>query len=167
MEEELSLGTKLYYSITALVYLGGVLGLIAIVFVFVKGGIWTFDNIYQTTSLIMAGLLLLIVPFSLILLIPKKTREFGGAGFYTASYILSFMLWFWSLIVAKILAGTVWLLIGLFFAGIGVIPIAIIATLIEGNWVFVVSSIVTIIIIWILRFIGLFFLDPKENSNAV
>lgn len=146
-------------------YLFGLLGVISVFLVFIRSATFLDDYIHPIITAISAFGLFIIIPISLILLIFKKTRVWGGFGFLIYSLILGFHLWFWCLILAKVFAGTLWLIIGLFFAGIGIIPIALIATAIASEWSLVIGIVLTAIVIFVCRTIGFAFLDVKDVPN--
>src|SRR5438046_9731864 len=50
------------------------------------------------------------------------------------SYVFGATLWVWSLLLTYTLWGGFWLFIGLFMAGVGVVPLAMIATFFKGMW---------------------------------
>lgn len=99
--------------------------------------LWLFQK-----SLIISGLIapigsvaLSICVFILLpMMIFKKTRAVSGTGFIISSYVFGFGLWFFSSAITILFAGIWWLVIGIIFAGIGVVPIAIIACIIKGQW---------------------------------
>jgi hypothetical protein len=79
--------------------------------------------------------LIVVLPVTLILLFARRTRRLGAKGLlYTGGVIFGNALSL-SIVTTVNLAGVLWLIIGLLFAGIGVIPIAFVAALIRSEWV--------------------------------
>jgi hypothetical protein len=137
-------------------------GAIAFLLVLFKGGNWFLENVYPTTSFILVCATLIILIPSLPLALFKKTRPIGAMGFVVSYYTLGLIVWLWSLIVAKVFAGTFWLIVGILLAGFGVIPIALIAAALEGEWSLIVGIVVPGVIAFILRTIG-FILLPNDK----
>jgi hypothetical protein len=62
------------------------------------------------------------------LCILRKTRPWAGLGFFVASYVFGTELFAYSCIVAFTIWGYAGLILGLFLGGIGVVPIALLAS---------------------------------------
>jgi hypothetical protein len=150
-----------------LMYPFGLLGFVAVLLAIFKGGKWLLDNVYPIASAVLLSLTVLGIVLGLVLLIPKKTRNYGAFSLIGSSFALFFTTWLWSLIMAKIFAGTIWLIVGLILGGIGVIPIALIATLIQGETSVALGIVAMITVGFVLRVAGFFFvsdLDDKTDS---
>ena len=108
-------------------------GLMLLILMFVKGGVWVGEKSYP----LLAGFSKLTLFLTFFILTPltlfKSTRSFAGLGIYFASYVFGLTLWVWSLILTYNLWGIFAVLIGLFFAGIGIVPVALLATLFSGK----------------------------------
>ena len=108
--------------------------LIQILVVFYRGAAWASEKLlpwFSILSLITFGLVVLII---LPLAIPKATRGFSIGALFIASYVFGATLWMESLLLALSIWGMGWVVIGLILGGVGIIPIAMLATLIEGMW---------------------------------
>ncbi len=119
--------------------IGGCLLFLVVQFTFlfvliIRGVTWIAENIYPWVSIICAGFIILALPISILLAFFKKTRAVSGVGFILSSYALGINLWLSSLILAYVYAGVFWMIVGLLFGGIGVVPIAFIAALIRAEW---------------------------------
>jgi len=66
--------------------------------------------------------------------IPESTRRFSSIAILFSSYIFGLTLWMGSLLFCYMLWGLWATVFGLFWFGVGVVPIALLATLIEGRW---------------------------------
>jgi len=76
--------------------------------------------------------------YDLLILLPagifKKIRPYAGIGLFISSYVFGLTLWLTGLLITYVLWGIWAVIIGLFILGIGVVPIAILATLFSGVW---------------------------------
>jgi len=111
-----------------------IVGVPALISLLINRTGWIYE--YLRPSIVWAAgiSLFVVVPISLLLSIFKKTRGIGSIALITVSYIWGLFLWVWSLIIAYNLADVFWLVVGFLLAGIGVVPIALIAALIAGEW---------------------------------
>lgn len=110
----------------------GILGiLVALV---VRGGVALSSFLYPWLLALNA----LTLAFTLLVLAPNgvysSTPRFAGNGMVVASYVFGATLWVWSLLLTYTLWGTFGLILGLLFAGIGVVPLAMLATLLHAMW---------------------------------
>jgi len=104
--------------------------------------------------------LVIFIPLGLL----KKTKIVSASGLYISSLVFGATLFFFSLLTTYFSGGIFWLLVGIFFLGIGVIPIALFFTLIKGMWL----SLGTIILLAMFAFgasiLGSFL---SESSNKL
>lgn len=114
--------------------IGIFVGIMLLVVFFIKGGLWLSEIVYTWLALISAitffVCILILLPFALI----RKTRGFSAVGLLVASYIFRATLWVWGFLLTYSLWGLTALLIGLFMAAVGVVPIAMLATMFNGEW---------------------------------
>lgn len=117
-------------------FLGGAIfiGLILLVLFFVKGGVWLGEKVLPWLFIIMWPVLVIDIVVFLPMGIFKRTKGAAALGLSISSYVFGLTLWFWGLILTYIIWGTVGVLVGLFIAGIGVVPLSILATALEGEW---------------------------------
>lgn len=136
---------------------------ILIVLLFVKG-ISMADKIIPflmiATSFLSFILFVFLIPLSFF----KKTRRTSSTIIFFASYIFGVTLWFYSAVVALSLWGWIALIIGLFIAGIGVFPIAFLASLFNGEWLLFVSVIYLALLTFGSRFYGIWMLEKTEKE---
>lgn len=138
-----------------------ILGAIVMLLIFcipvllIWGGAWLSEKILPWLMLLS----LLAFAFNLIILGPlaliRSTRQWAGLGFFVSSYIFGLMGWCMGLFLTWVLWGGIAVLIGLFIMGIGVVPIAMLATLFNGMWPELGILVLTIILTFGLRFLGL------------
>lgn len=74
--------------------------------------------------------LFILLPFSLL----RITRKFSCIGFMISSFAFGLCGWMLGFLVTYSLWGFIGVAIGLFIAGIGVVPIGIVAAIINGTW---------------------------------
>jgi hypothetical protein len=102
---------------------------------------------------------LLLVPVFLLLSIPRVTRGWAGLGITLSSYAVGLSLWVWSLVIAYAMAGVFWVVVGLFFAGVGVVAVAAIASAVHGEWFIFIQIVIGVIVVYLLRFFGAFVVE--------
>lgn len=102
--------------------------------VFIFGAAWASTKLLPWFS-VLTWLGLAVVVFLLLpLAIPRTTRGFSSVALLMASYIFGATLWMEGLLLTLSTWGVVAVFIGLFMAGVGVVPIAMLATLLKGMW---------------------------------
>lgn len=129
---ELATGAYLYLTHSLLV-LAVIYGAVAVVMVFVRGPEWVSKWVYQPSLRVNVIALFSVVPVSLFALIFRRARLSAFSALVLCSVVCGFSLWAYSLYVAATI-GLGWLIAGVLFAGLGVIPIALIASCIAGQW---------------------------------
>lgn len=84
----------------------------------------------------MASLLafVLLIFFFLPLSLWRSTRGFAALAILCCSYVFGITLWMEGLAQTYTLWGVPAVIVGLFLAGVGVVPIAMLATLVNGLW---------------------------------
>lgn len=139
-----------------------ILGIMLLTLLFLNGGLWLSATLYPWLILIS----LITFAISLLILLPlgifKKTRIISGTGLLIASYIFGATLWVWSFLLAYVLWGFLGLLIGLFFGGVGVVPIAMLATLFSGEWSMFGELIVLLIVTFGTRLLAMYIAAKAE-----
>jgi hypothetical protein len=90
-----------------------------------------------TGTILFICCIVVFCPLSLF----RGTRFVAFWGFFVSSYIFGFTVWLYGLLVTYTLWGIFGVILGLVLAGIGVVPLGIIAALINGMW-FVVGNLV-------------------------
>jgi hypothetical protein len=74
--------------------------------------------------------LLILVPLAVF----HPTQGFAGIGLFIASRIFGLLLWMTGLLLTYTIWGMTAVLIGLCFFGVGVVPMALLATLFNALW---------------------------------
>jgi len=68
--------------------------------------------------------------------------------------------------VAYSLAGVFWIIVGLLFAGLGVIPIAMIAAALNAQWSIAGQMLLGVIVVLALRAIGTFLVESDARREV-
>jgi hypothetical protein len=108
--------------------------LCGILTVFIFGAAWASSKLLPIFSVLTWIGVALTVAVFLPLMIPKATRGFSAIALLIVSYIFGATLWMEGLLLTLSIWGGLAAIIGIMLAGIGVIPMAMIATLINGMW---------------------------------
>jgi len=144
--------------------IGIFLGIIFLAIFFIKGGVWLGGIVLPWLSIIMWLVFILNVIIFLPLGMFIKTRSVSAFGFVISSYVYGLTLWVWALLLTYLIWGTRAVFIGLFIAGIGVVPIAILATALNGEWVITGQIILLLILSFGSRILGYHFAEKAEES---
>jgi len=138
-----------------------VLGLLGMLFIY--GGVWLGDKVYpwlvNISSIAFLTLIFILLPLTIF----RKTRAFAGNGIVFASYVFGITLWVWGMLVTFELWGGFGLFIGLSIAGVGVVPLAMLATMFKGLWPIFWQLVVLLILTFGARFTGMFAISKVEN----
>jgi len=148
---------------------GFILGLaifigVGIIAVFlIKGDIWLAAKVLPWLSIIMWFVFIFDVLFLLPLSFLKKRKGFSAIGFIISSYVYGLTLWFWGLLLTYVIWGGIAVFIGLFIAGVGVVPMAMIATAIDGQWAITGQLILLTVFTFGSRIFGLYLGDKADE----
>ena len=82
------------------------------------------------TSLAFAVVVLVLLPLA----IPRPTRGFSCIALFIASYVFGATLWMEGFLLTLSLWGVFGVFVGLFMGGVGVVPIAMLATMVNHQW---------------------------------
>lgn len=119
-----------------------------------KGGAWLGEVIYPWLSLIF-GIAFWV---SMLILLPlaffRKTRLFSGTSLYVISFIFGAHLWITSFLITYNTWGIIAVIIGILIMGIGVVPIAMLATLFHGEWSTLGQLVLVLILTMSSRIVG-------------
>lgn len=113
----------------------GMMVVIGVIFaIFLNGAIYIGEKIVPFLQILLgwasAIFFFILLPLDLI----QKTRKVAGIATFYFSYLSGFTLWFYAALSAYYLWGFLGLIVGLFIAGVGVLPVAILASLFNGEW---------------------------------
>jgi len=107
---------------------------IALLTAFVLGGVWVSKHLLPWLTVISLVVFAIVIFVLLPLAIPRATRGFSSISILIASYVFGATLWMFGLLFTYFTWGVTAVIIGLVFFGVGVVPIALLATLIKGMW---------------------------------
>jgi len=130
---------------------------------FFKGSVWISVKILPIISSI--ALIVLVIDFLIILPLGifGRTREISAVGLVIFSYAYEIYLLCWSMLIAYTIWGAIGLMIGIFIAGAGVVPVAFLAVAFEGEWSTCIHLIVLAVLTYGSRMLG-FYLAEKADD---
>lgn len=146
---------------------GIMIGLFLIAALFIAGGVWLSEKVYPWLETISFITLLIAIFVLLPSAFFSSTPRFAGNGMVISSYVFGVTLWVWSLLLTYVLWGGMALLIGLFMMGIGVVPIAMLATLFKGMWSTLGQLVLLLALTFGIRFWGYHLLGKAEETASV
>jgi hypothetical protein len=149
-----------------LLYLALAFGSLTLIILLLRGMGWVAVNVYPWAVFAAGIALFIVVPISLLLSIFEKSRHIGSIGLFISSYVVGLSIWIWSLIIAYSLAGTFWLIVGLIFGGIGVVPVALIAALFSREWSVAGQILMGAIVVYAMRWFSLFLEERLVREKA-
>lgn len=121
--------------------LGGLLMMLAfmtiavvIATLFIYGAAWASTKLLPWFSILTWVAFAIVVFVLLPLAIPRATRGFSSIAMFVASYVFGVTLWMMGLLLTLSIWGVTAVIIGILLGGVGVVPIAMLATLIHGYW---------------------------------
>lgn len=100
------------------------------------------------------------------LLIFKRTRTVSASGLIIASYVFGFYCWLYGLIITFMTLGVFWMVVGLFFAGFGVVPLAFIGSMIRGEWTVLGMLAINVLFFFVPRFVGAYFIGKTSLQDG-
>lgn len=97
---------------------------------------------------------LVLVIGGLVGWVMRPARGVCGFLLYIASAAVAIDVWLWSALLVKVLWGTGAMILGIVLGIIGVIPMALIATTIHGDWVPFGYLIINLVVLYAIQFVG-------------
>jgi hypothetical protein len=138
------------------------IGLAFLPFIFIKGAFWASENILPTLAkagwIALALVFLVLLPLSIF----RALRAFTGTAIYLSSYLFGLICWLFGFIITYSLWGIWAIIIGMLFLGVGVVPIAMIASLFKGAWQFLIVLLVLTVLTFGTRIGGFFIAEKGE-----
>ena len=131
-------------------------GALLLAILLIKGGVWLSERVLPWLSTAMAIVFWLDVIIALPLALIRKTRPVGAVALVLSSYVYGLTLWMWSLLLVATLWGIIAVVIGLILAGVGVVPIAMLATAINGEWAVTGELAFLLLLVFGSRFLGMY-----------
>jgi len=140
-------------------------GLVFLGVVLLRGGLSLAEKILPYLISISNWVLLVLIFVLIPMAYFKKTKVYAGVGLFSISYFFGFTLWLYSALATYIFWGFLALIIGLFFLGLGVLPIAIVASIFKGEWSVLVNLIYLMALTYGSRIIGLRITEKAEQET--
>lgn len=144
----------------------GFMLLITFQLILFSGGVWLITKILPwivpAVNILVSICILIFLPLSFF----KKTREFSGTAFLFSSYFFGFNLWLASVLVTYYIWGLIGLLIGLGFAGVGVFPLSVVASLLQGEWTLLIKIIYLAILTFGSWFLSFYIIKKVQSSKT-
>ncbi len=103
-------------------------------YLLIFGAAWASSKLLPLFHVFTAFALVLILFIVLPLAIPRRTRATASVALFLASYVFGATLWMEGLLFTLLTWGPFAVFLGLFMFGVGVVPIAMLATLLKGMW---------------------------------
>ena len=116
-------------------------------------------NIVSETGIAIALL------FGLSALVVQRLRSPFATYLYALSCSIGAATWLFSAITLYGHWGFIGLLIGLFIAGIGVVPVAMISMMVHGEWIMLLTVAVQLVMLFGCRFGSLVLLQREGRRN--
>ena len=149
-------------------YVLGIAGLILLLLVsvaMIKGAVWVGEHALQWlinfSWIIFAINLFILLPLGLF----RKTGIVGGIGMYISSYVFGLTLWFLGLLLTYFSWGFFGIFIGLALGGVGVVPVAMLAMLINGELFTLLVLVILTILTFGLRTLGIYLASRAEETK--
>jgi hypothetical protein len=148
---------------------GAILGIVALVamatlaFFFMYGGVWLSEQAVEYmlwfSEITFVLWTLILLPLSLF----RTTRPASTFGSFVALYIFGITTWMLGVLITYDYLGTLWLIVGFVFAGVGVVPLGIIGAIIKADWQAVGALACGIILTYGSRTFALWLSSKKRN----
>jgi hypothetical protein len=131
------------------------LGALLLCILFLRGMVWAFDKVFAW--LVYAGVATFLICIFILspLCIFRKSRPWAGLGYYIASFVFGILLFADSCLFAYSVWGYTGLFVGLVFAGVGVLPVALLAALLHAEWAVLGELLIFLILTFGARILGI------------
>ena len=110
------------------------LAIASILVVFFKGAMWASDNLLPPLITIgwyaVAVNVVLLLPLSLF----RSLRPFTGSVMFLSSFLFGLIAWLSGFVFTYMLWGVIPVIVGMVIIGVGVVPMALLATLFKDLW---------------------------------
>lgn len=150
-------GLLILFGIVVLTLIGYafVVGATAASFYVIKWSPWVF---WPT----LVACIFLLGPLAII----PPTRLASAIGFMIASFIFGAITWFFALAFTYVVWGFVGVIVGLVVAGIGIVPVAMLAALLHAEWPTLVGFVLLVILTFGLRALAQWLAEKVDERAA-
>jgi len=132
---------------------------------FLAGTLWLGEKILPWLGLLSIISLGICIFVLLPLAIFRRTRAVAGGLFLWISLVFGLTGWFFGLLVTYFLWGIIAVIIGLFILGIGVVPIGMLAALVNGMWPELGVLILAVVLTFGCRAFAAFLITSAERAR--
>jgi len=140
-----------------------IVGIFLLIGVMLRGMVWASEKglpwLYAAARIALDVCFFVLLPLCAF----RKSRPWAGVGFFISSYFFGAMLFAYSCIVVVQIWGYFGLVIGLLFAGIGVLPVGLLATLFHGEWGLFWNLVLGAVLTFGTRMLGMFLAEPRAT----
>ena len=147
-----------------LLYLLILSGMFVLAALWLYGVVWVSEKLYPSllnlAQVTLAMVLCLLLPMAFF----KRTRLWSGFGMIVASYIIGISLWVLSVLVTIKIWGIGGFLIGLLLSAGTVVPVAFLASILNGLWSLVGDLLFGVLITLAPRLLGGYLLARSETT---
>ena len=138
--------------------------MILIFVIMIYGGVWLSSKLFPYLQIIFVITFLICLVVLLPMALFLRTRIYSGTWLYYSSFVFWVTLWVEGLLLTYILWGGFAVFIGLMGILMGVIPIAMLAALINGMWPELIELIALILLTFGTRYLGFRFLTSYYKA---
>ena len=150
---------------------GGALGFIAMVVLFALGIAFIFGMVWVSDKAMpwLIGAARIAFNICLFVLLPmcifRKLRPWAGVGFVYASLAFGILIWAVSCVYVVQVWGYGALVVGLLFAGVGVVPVALLAALVHGQWSNLLALFLGVVLTFGSRILGAWLTERPTTAE--
>ena len=137
-----------------LLYLVGFVAFIIVAGLFFKYAPFVIAKVLPVLTAAVILLLILELCIVLPMALSKKLKGAAAVTIYIGSYVYGVTAWMIGFITTLAFWGWFWVIVGLFIAGIGVVPFGLIAAALNKRWDIVASLVVLLILTYGSRMLG-------------
>ena len=134
--------------------IAAIVGCFLIFGLFIRGGVWIADKILPVLLVFATAVFIFNVAVCIPLAFFRRTKEFSGKALFLSSYFYGLLLWLGCLVITFKLWGWLGIIAGLILLGVGIVPIAVIATAVAGLWGLLMHIIVLFLVLWLTKTLG-------------
>lgn len=130
-----------------------------------RGMVWAADKLIPWLVTASTYALLACLFIFLPLCIFRRTRPWAGVGFIYASLLFGVMLFAYACLYVVETWGYGALAVGLIFAGVGVVPVGLLAAILHRDWSVFWELLFGVLLTFGPRMLGLWLTTPKEQPE--
>jgi TPR repeat protein len=151
------------------IILAGIVGAAAVIFlaaVYIAGLLWVSENVFDYLNIAaivaFAVCIFILLPCALF----RVTQIFSAYGFFISSVIFGVATWILGFLVTFQHWGVTGLFVGLFLAGVGIVPIGILALVFNADWPQVSDLALGLVLTFGARTIALWLTQRIDRDEA-